>query len=70
MAIQFVEPNGLKCSGCGASRDHLTLVKSRRTSNSPHMICTEIYRCEVCQHETGTIRAESSGSAEGVATAC
>jgi hypothetical protein len=58
MAVRFVEPGLLKCTGCGASREHLMVIKSHRIPKGKQVLCTEVYRCQECQHQTGTVRLE------------
>jgi len=58
MALKIVEPDHLHCTGCGASADHLVLVKRHRTTRGLQVLATEVYRCDVCQHQTGAVRSE------------
>lgn len=34
------------------------LVKSHRIPKGKQVLCTEVYRCQECQHQTGTVRLE------------
>jgi len=58
MAVKIVEPDDLKCAWCGAPREALIFARSRRTPHEKQVICTEVYHCRSCLHQTGTIRSE------------
>jgi hypothetical protein len=46
MALKFVEPDHLSCTGCGASEEHLVLVRCHRTTRGSQVLGTNVYRCE------------------------
>ena len=58
MAVRIVEPEILQCAWCRAPRESLIFVRSHRTPRGKQIICSLVYHCRHCGHQTGTIKAE------------
>ncbi len=42
-------------------------VKHHRVPMGGQVLCTEVYRCQACPHQTGTVRVQSHGATSNAA---
>jgi hypothetical protein len=49
------------------SKENLVLVKRHWVPKGRKVLCNEVYRCDGCHHQTGTVRVERHGTTDQAA---